>query len=157
MVYKQIEMAGNRLQAFFGDDLEETWDSIRSVPGAFGNIVVGIVRQVRLIDAVALAIVMAGLVWLVLGHIMLEERHLSLYLLSMFPLVAWLVAGTVGGLIFHIGGIGRSSLTYWESYFLILLFAVFGVISLRLALDPRDRRVYRSPPASSNDASLGRS
>jgi hypothetical protein len=29
---------------------------------------------------------------------------------------------------------------------LVLFFAVFGVISLRLALDPRDRRVYRATP-----------
>lgn len=138
-------MAGNRIQAFFGDDLEEAWDSIRSVPGAFGNIVVGVLRQVRAVDAVAFAIVLAGLGWLVIGHVILGERHLGLYLMSIFPLGLWLVAGIVGGLIFHIGGVGRSALSYWESYVLLLLFACFGVISLRLALDPRDRRVYRVP------------
>ena len=152
MLYKQITMAGNRLQAFFGDDIEEAWDSIRSVPGAFGNIVVGVIRQVRPVDAVAFAVVLAGLAWLIIGHVILGERHLGLYLLSILPLALWLVAGTVAGFIFHIGAIGRSSLAYWESYVLILLFACFGVISLRLALDPRDRRVYRSPPAASRDA-----
>jgi hypothetical protein len=142
-------MAGNRLQAFFGDDLEETWDSLRSVPGAFGNIIIAVVRQVRPLDAAALAVVLAGLSWLVVGHVILGERHLSLYLVSILPLALWLVAGIVGGFVFHIGAIGRGSLAYWESYMLILFFAIFGVISLRLALDPRERRVYHvSPPTS---------
>lgn len=138
-------MAGNRLQSFFGDDFEDTWDSLRSVPGAFGNIMVGIVRQVRLIDALAFSIVVAGLLGLIIGYA-LGERGLALYVLSTLPLLLWLIAGAIGGFIFHVGAIGRSSLAYWESYVLILLFAVFGVVSLRLALDPRDRRVYRSPP-----------
>jgi hypothetical protein len=29
-----------------------------------------------------------------------------------------------------------------------MFFAIFGVISLRLALDPRDRRVYHASPPS---------
>ena len=148
-------MAGNRLQSFFGDDIEEAWDSIRSVPGAFGNIVVGFVRQVRPVDSLAIALVVIGLAWLAIGHVALGERNPGLNLLAILPLALWLVAGTVAGFIFHIGGIGRAALTYWESYVLILLFAAFGVISLRLALDPRDRRVYRSPPASPHDAPLG--
>ena len=138
-------MAGHRFQAFFGEDLEETLDSLRSVPGAFGNIVVGVIRQVRPIDAIAFAAVIAGLVWLIGGHVILGERHLGLYLVSVLPLVLWLAAGIIGGFIFHIGAIGRGSLAFWETYVLLLLFAAFGVISLRLALDPRDRRVYRSP------------
>jgi hypothetical protein len=141
-------MAGNRLQAFFGDDLEETWDSLRSLPGAFGNIIVAVVRQVRPVDAAALAVVLAGLTWLVVGHVILGERNLSLYLVSVLPLALWLVAGVVGGFVFHIGAIGRGSLAYWESYMLIMFFAIFGVISLRLALDPRDRRVYHASPPS---------
>ncbi len=104
------------------------------------------IRQVRPIDAVAFAVVIVGLVWLVIGHVFLGERHLGLYVISMLPLVLWLTAGAIGGFIFHVGAIGRGSLVYWESYVLIALFAAFGVISLRLALDPRDRRVYRSPP-----------
>lgn len=141
-------MAGNRLQAFFGDDLEETWDSILAVPGAFGNIMVGVMRQVRPVDAVLFALVLAGLARLVIGHVALEERQLGLYVLCLLPLAAWLTAGIVGGFVFHIGAIGRSSLAFWETYVLLLLFAAMGVISLRLALDPRDRRVYRSPPAA---------
>ena len=119
-------MAGNRWQAFFGDDLEETWDSLLAVPGAFGNIVVGVIRQVRPIDAVFFALVIAGLLRLVVGHVLLDERHFGLYALSL---------------------LGRGSLAFWETYVLLLLFALFGVISLRLAIDPRDRRVYRAPPA----------
>ena len=139
-------MAGNRLQAFFGDDIEETWDSIRSVPGAFGNIIVAVMRQLRPLDVLAFAVVAAGLLWLVVGNVILGERHTGLFVLSIVPLVLWLVAGIVGGLVFHIGAIGRGALAYWESYMLIVFFALFGVISLRLALDPRDRRVYRATP-----------
>ena len=146
-MYKQIVMAGNRLQAFFGDDFEETLDSILAVPGAFGNIIVGVIRQIRPIDAVCFAFVAAGLLRLFVGHVILDERNLGLYLLSLLPLALWLAAGVIGGFVFHIGAIGRSSLAFWETYVLLLLFAAFGVISLRLALDPRDRRVYRSPPA----------
>jgi hypothetical protein len=141
-------MAGNRIQAFFGEDLEDTWDSLLSVPGAFGNIVVAVFRQVRPIDAIAFAAVIAGLVWLLIGHFLLGERHFALYVSGLSPLVLWLIAGVAGGLVFHIGAIGRSSLAFWETYVLLLLFAAFGIISLRLALDPRGRRVYRSPPVA---------
>lgn len=138
-------MAG-KLQVFFGDDLEETWASLRSVPGAFGNILVAVVRQLKLVDALAFSTVLAGLAWLVFGYLVLGERQTGLLLLAVLPVVLWLTAGVVGGLIFHIGAIGRSSLAYWESYVLLGLFALFGVVSLRLALDPRDRRVYRVLP-----------
>lgn len=141
-------MAGNRLQAFFGEDLEETWDSLLSVPGAFGNIVVGVIRQVRPIDAVAFAAVLAGLAWVLVGHFLLDYRHATLYVFGLLPLFLWLAAGVAGGLVFHLGAIGRGSLAFWETYVLLLLFALFGVISLRLAVDPRDRRVYRAPPAA---------
>lgn len=137
-------MTGHRLQEFFGDDLEETWDSIRSVPGAFGNICIGTLRQVRLPDMIAFAIVLAGIAWLLVGHLVLGER--GFYALSITPLVLWFMAGVIGGIIFHVGVIGPRSLAYWESYALILLLGVFGVISLRLALDPRERRVYHSTP-----------
>jgi hypothetical protein len=137
-------MMGFRFQDFFGDDLEETWDSIRSVPGAFGNIVLGTLRQVRTPDVVAFSFVLAGLAWLLFGHLLMEERHLNLYILSLLPIALWFVAGIIGGFIFHIGAIGPRSLAYWESYALILLLGLFGVVSLRLALDPRDRRVHRT-------------
>jgi hypothetical protein len=140
-------MAGIRIQAFFGDDMEETWDSLRSVPGAFGNIFVGVIRQVGPIDMLAMAAVVAGLVWLFIGHVLLEYRDMALYVSGLMPLVLWIIAGVAGGLVFHVGAIGRGSLAFWETYVLLLLFAAFGVISLRLALDPRDRRVYRAPPA----------
>ena len=49
---------------------------------------------------------------------------------------------------YRVGGFGPRSLAYWESYLLILLFAAFGAVSLRLAFNPKDRRVYRAPPAA---------
>lgn len=136
-------MAGHRLQVFFGDDLEETFDSIKSAPGAFGNIAIAALKQVRPIDAVAFGLVVAGWVWFIAGFVIAEERDLATLLLSFLPTLLWLLAGVVGGLVFHIGAIGYRSLTYWESYVLIGILSVLGVISLRIALDPRGRNVYR--------------
>jgi uncharacterized membrane protein len=136
-------MAGHRLQAFFGDDLEETFDSIMSAPGAFGNIGVAALKQVRPIDAVAFGLVVAGWVWLIGGYVIAEERETAILLVSLLPTVLWLAAGIVGGLVFHIGAIGYRSLGYWESYVLIGILSILGVISLRIALDPRGRSVYR--------------
>jgi hypothetical protein len=136
-------MAAGRLQDFFGDDWEETFDSLKSAPGAFGNLLVGAARQVRLIDAVCFGLVVAGWAWIVLGYGVVEERRTLLLFLGLLPTVLWLTAGLVGGLVFEIGGIGLRALAYWEGYLLMLLFTLFGVISLRLALNPRDRRVYR--------------
>jgi hypothetical protein len=141
-------MSTGRLQDFFGDDWEETLDSLKSAPGAFGNLLVGAARQFRLIDAAALALVLGGWLWLVAGYGVLGDHRAGLVALALLPTVLWLAAGIAGGLIFEIGGIGLRSLAYWEAYLLILLCAVFGVVSLRLALNPRDRRVYRAPPAT---------
>lgn len=141
-------MAAGRFQDFFGDDLEETLDSLKSAPGAFGNLVVGAVRQVRLVDGVAFLLVAAGWLWLVFGFGLAGDHRPGLLILSLLPSALWLTAGAIGGLIFEIGGIGLRSLAYWESYLLILLFAAFGSVSLRLALNPRDRRVYRAPAAA---------
>jgi hypothetical protein len=141
-------MAGHRLQAFFGDDLEETFDSIRSAPGAFGNIGVAAFKQVRPIDAVALGLVVAGWAWLLFGYVIAEERDSVVLFLSVLPTFLWLVAGIVGGLVFHIGAIGYRSLGYWESYVLIGILSILGVISLRIALDPRGRNVYHVSAAN---------
>ena len=138
-------MAARKLQAFFGDDWEDTLDSLKSAPGAFGNIVVAAGRQVRLVDLVAFAAVLAGWLWLLLGYFLGDDHRLGLLGLSLLPTFLWLAAGVIGGLVFEIGGIGVRSLAYWEAYLLIGLFACFGVISLRLALSPRDRGVYRAP------------
>lgn len=145
-------MAGNLLQEFFGDDLEEALDSIKSVPGAFGNIFLAAVRQVRLLDALAVAVVLAGWAWFIGGYLIAGESSAALLILSIAPTIAWLAAGVAGGLVFHISAIGMRSLAYWEAYLLILLFAAFGVISLRLALDPRGRRVYRAATGTTPDA-----
>jgi hypothetical protein len=139
-----MAMLGTRFVASVGDDLEATWDRVRSAPGAFGNIFVGVIRQVRLPDVLAFGVVLTGLVWLVVGYAFFDQRGADHVLISLTPLALWFVAGVVAGFIFHVGAVGRQSLAYWESYMLILLFGVFGVISLRLALDPRDRRVFHA-------------
>ena len=141
-------MALSKLQDFFGDDWGDALDSIKSAPGAFGNILVGVARQVRFVDAAALVLVLAGWAWLAVGYGLIGDHRLGLLLLSLLPTALWFGAGIAGGLIFEIGGIGLRSLAYWEAYFLILLCGVFGVISLRLALNPRDRRVYHGAPAT---------
>jgi len=149
-------MAG-RLQAFFGDDWEDALDSLKSAPGAFGNILLAAWRQVRLVDGVAFALVLAGWLWLVFGYGVAGDHSLVLVLLALLPSLLWFTAGLIGGLVFQIGGIGARSLAYWESYLLIGLFACFGLISLRLALNPRDRRVYRASATTSDpSASSGR-
>jgi len=138
-------MAARRFGAFFGDDWDEAFDSIKSVPGAFGNIVVGAYRQVRPVDILALALVIAGWVWVGLGYFAAEDHRAGLLLLALLPTLAWLTAGVAGALVFEIGGIGPRVLGYWESYVLIGFFSLFGLISLRLALNPNDRLVYRQP------------
>jgi hypothetical protein len=138
---------GPRLSGFFGDDFEGTLDSLLSVPGAFGNLLVGAARQVRLVDYFAFGLVLGGWLWIVFGFGIQGDHRLGLLGLALTPTLLWLAAGIVGGLVFEIEGIGARSLVYWESYLLILFFAAFGLISLRLALNPKDRRVYRAPAA----------
>jgi hypothetical protein len=137
-------MATGRIQDFFGDDWEDTLDSLKSAPGAFGNIFVAAARQIRLVDGVAFFLVLAGWTWLAVGYGFQGDHRAVLVFLSLLPSLLWLAAGVIGGLVFEIGGIGLRSLAYWESYLLILLFGCFGSISLRIALNPRDRYVYRA-------------
>ena len=59
----------SRFQAFSGDDLEDTLDSVLSVPGAFGNIVVAAVKQMKVWDAAAMLLVGASLLWLLVGYL----------------------------------------------------------------------------------------
>jgi len=140
-------MLGKRLHGFFGDDWEDTLDSLLSAPGALGNIAVAAVRQVKAVDLAAFALVIAGWGWLLLGYVLAEERAPWGLVASLLPTLAWLACGVTGGLYFIVGGIGKRGLLYWESYLLIAFFACFGLISLRLALNPRDTRVYRATPA----------
>ncbi|HEX5140063.1 MAG TPA: hypothetical protein VFX19_03900 [Dehalococcoidia bacterium] len=140
-------MAGHRIQEFFGDDLEETFDSLMAAPGAFGNIGVAAIKQVRPIDAAAFALVVFGWLWILGGYVAAGKHQPGLLALAFLPTLLWFTAGVIGGLIFHIAAIGMRSLAYWESYVLILILSVFGVVSLRIALDPRGRRVYRATPA----------
>ncbi len=136
-------MAG-RVQDFFGDDFEDALVSLKSAPGAFGNIVVAAVRQLRAIDIAAFALVLAG--WAFFAYGLAAGHGAGLLFLSLLPLALWLAAGIAGGVIFHVGGIGYRSLGYWESYVLILTFSCFGVLALRLALNPYDRRIHRAAP-----------
>jgi purine-cytosine permease-like protein len=133
-----------RIQEIFGDDLEDTLDSIKSAPGAFGNILVAAVRQFRLVDAAAFALVVAG--WALFAYAATADLDARVAVLGLLPSILWLACGIAGGIIFHVGGIGYRSLLYWESYALILIFSGFGVLALRLALNPHDRRIYRAAP-----------
>lgn len=142
--------AGRHLGTFFGDDLEDTLDSLLSAPGAFGNIVLAAARQVRPIDVVAFGLVLTGWLWVIGGYAIAGNHSGQLLLLAILPTVLWLAAGIAGGLVFEIGGIGLRVLSYWESYVLILLFSIFGVVSLRLALNPKDRHIYRGGPTASS-------
>ena len=143
-------MAAGRFGAFFGDDWEDALDSIKSAPGAFGNILVAAIRQVRPVDVVALGLVLAGWLWILFGFLLGEDHRSWLLVLSLLPMFGWLTAGVAGALIFEIGGIGPRVLSYWESYVLILFFSLFGLVSLRLALNPKDRRVYRRPDSATD-------
>jgi len=132
------------LQDFFGDDFEDTLDSLKSVPGAFGNILITAVRQLRPVDVIAFATVLLG--WAFFAYGLVAGNSIGLLLLSLMPTALWLAAGIAAGIIFHVGGIGYRSLGYWESYVLILTFSCLGVLALRLALNPHDRRIHRAAP-----------
>jgi hypothetical protein len=120
---------------------------LKSAPGAFGNILVAAVRQLRPIDVAAFALVLAG--WALFAYGLVAGHSLGLLLVSLLPMALWLAAGIAGGVIFHVGGIGYRSLGYWESYVLILTFSCFGVLALRVALNPYDRRIHRAAPLDS--------
>ena len=141
-------MATRRLQVFFGEDLEEALESLKSAPGAFGNILVAALKQIRLVDLAFIALMSVGWGWLIGGYLIQGDHSFGLALLAVLPSVVWLLAGLTGATMFVTGGIGPRALAYWESYVLILLFSGFGVISLRLALNPGDYRVYRGGQAS---------
>ncbi len=135
-------------QAFFGDDWDEALDSLRSAPGALGGIALSALRQVRPIDLAAFSLVLAGWLWVAAGFIASDNDSIGLLALALLPSALWLAAGVAGALIFEISGIGVRILAYWEAYVLILLFAFFGVASLRLALNPTGSRIYRGTTAA---------
>ena len=146
-------MAGQKLQTFFGDDLEETLDSLLSAPGAFGNILVGVARQVRLYDAAMLLLVFSGWGWLIFGYWLSDNDDTLWLALSVLPTVLWLLCGLIGGLIFEVGGVGWRTLGYWEAYLLMLVFIAMGAITLRIAISPSDRIVYRGSPVKQDGSS----
>jgi hypothetical protein len=130
---------------FFGDDFEDTLDSVLSVPGAFGNIVVAAVKQIKVWDAAAMLLVAASLIWLIVGYLISGNHDAKYAIGAVLAIVAWLTCGTVAGFFFTIAGVGKRSMLLWESYLLIGLFAAFGTLSLRIALNPKDRLVHRAP------------
>lgn len=140
-------MAGQKFQTFFGDDFEETLDSLLSAPGAFGNIIIGVARQVRIVDGAAFALVLSGWAWLFFGYTLNDNDDTLLLVLAVIPTVLWLTCGLIGGLFYEVSGVGWRILAYWEAYLLMLVFITMGVITLRLAVSPRDRKVYRGTPA----------
>jgi hypothetical protein len=83
-------MAAGRIQEFFGEDLEEALDSLKSAPGAVGNILVAAVRQIKLVDVLAFAVVVAGWLWVVFGYGVAEDHRAGLLVLSLLPAVLWL-------------------------------------------------------------------
>src|SRR3972149_9386668 len=93
-----------RIQGFFGDDWEDALDSLKSVPGAFGNIVVAALRQLRLVDGAAFALVLAGWLWVVFGFGVAGDHSLALLLLALLPTLLWLAAGLIGRPGFPSGG-----------------------------------------------------
>ena len=139
-------MAGG-LQLFFGDDWDDALDSIKSAPGALGGVTLSFLRQLRPVDAIGFAVVLAGWLWLGAGFVAIGEHHMLTTTFALLPTLAWLMAGVAGALVFEIGGLGPRVLGYWESYVIIALLAIFGVVSLRLALNPRDLRVHRGVAA----------
>ncbi len=143
-------MAGQKLKGMFGEEIEDTFDSLLSVPGAFGNIFVGIAKQIRLFDAAFLALIFAGWMWLLFGVVISDNDDTVLLLLAVLPTIAWVICGIVGGLIFEVGGVGWRSLALWESYLLMVVFITFGVISLRIAVNPKDRHIYRGTPIATD-------
>jgi hypothetical protein len=66
--------------------------------------------------------------------------------------VLWLICGLIGAYFYEVSGIGWRILAYWEAYLLMLMFVSMGVISLRLAVNPKDQKVYRGAPAVQDPA-----
>jgi hypothetical protein len=133
------------MQSFFGDDWEEALDSLKSAPGALGGIMLSALRQVRPVDVAAFSLVVIGWAWAIGGHLVAGQGSAPLLALALLPTFLWLAAGAAGAVIFEVGGLGVRSLAYWESYVLILVFALFGSVSLRLAVAPGGRVVYPPP------------
>jgi hypothetical protein len=99
----------------------------------------------RLLDFAAFTLVAAGWAWLAFGHLSGSGPSTTISLLALLPTAIWLVAGLTAALVFEISGLGYRSLLFWEAYLIILVLALFGVTSLRIALNPRDRKVHRGP------------
>jgi hypothetical protein len=141
-------MRREKLIASLGDEVENTLDSLLAAPGAFGNILVGVASQVRLYDVAFLGLMVAGWAWVVAGYLINDNENSLLLALAVLPTLAWVVCGVIGGLIYEVGGVGWRSLAFWESYLLMLMFIAAGPVTLRLAVNPKDRRIYRGPPQS---------
>jgi hypothetical protein len=151
-----VDMAGG-IQAFFGDDWDDAIDSLKSAPGALGGVMLSGLRQVRVVDAAAFGLVIAGWVWIIGTYLHSGTDQQAWHVaLGLLPLALWLLAGITGALIFEIGGLGPRTMAYWESYVLLLVFAVFGVLSLRVALSPESRQIHRGAAGDTEPLELSR-
>ena len=139
------KMSG-RLSVLFGEDWEDAVDSLKAAPGALGNVAYAVLRQFRVIDLAAMAIVITGWGWMAYSFGGGDSPSLTTILVALLPTALWLACGAAGALIFEVSGLGYRSLVYWESYLIILVVALFGTASLRLALQPKGARVYRAAP-----------
>src|SRR4051795_6034962 len=94
-------LMANRVQAFFGEDLDGTLDSLLSAPGALGGVMLGTLRQLKPYDLLAFALVGAGWGWLI-GGVALSGRSDALSIaLGVIPTIGWLAAGITGALVFE--------------------------------------------------------
>ncbi len=141
-------MAGG-IQAFFGDGWEDALDSLKSAPGALGGVMLSGLRQVRPLEALAFALVLAGWAFIIVTYFGSTDQRAWHIALGLLPALLWLAAGVAGALIFEIGGLGPRTMAYWESYALLLVFAVFGIVSLRVALSPDSRQIHHGPRRTS--------
>ena len=132
-------------QARFVDFLVDT---VRS-EGVYAVLVSGDVydRALPPVDAVALCDdALRRLAGTGARVVLISGNHDSLYAVpAALATFAWLACRTVGGVEFIFGGVGKRAFLLWESYLLVGLFAGFGTLSLRIALNPKDRLVHRAP------------
>jgi hypothetical protein len=142
-------MVVRKLQAFFGEDWDDAFDSLKSAPGALGGVMLSTMRQLRPYDALAFSLVVAGWLWLIAGVAVGGRTDAVAIAAGVLPTILWLAAGVTGALVFEIGGLGKRVLGYWEAYVIIAVLALFGVVSLWLALNPRDLHVHRGATVAS--------
>ena len=123
------------------EDIEGTVETLVAWPGSVGNIMWGAIRNFKLLDTVFLLPTLTGIAWLIFGYGLDDNHDALLAKIAFAPIALWLLLGLIGGITFHYSGMGKGSFQYPETYGLLVFFALFGFISFRIALDPRDTNV----------------